>query len=196
MNESHPQAAINNTTSYYLSMFLSLCSVTVSYLGIVWQNRGLQFCGILLLAINVGIMIDNLIDIQKQEKRETTMPQVVVEKKEPQPVLVLVDRVEKVLRLGAGAYVNVNTTLSDRSILDIKSASGKLAVGIVLLTDKSIGISAVRGLHSLVTNTNMERGFLFTSGTFTEEAVKWAKGKPVFLIDGQSLEQMAKKYEA
>ena len=33
------------------------------------------------------------------------------------------------------------------------------------------------------------------SGTFTEEAVKWAKGKPVFLIDGQSLEQMAAKYE-
>ena len=82
-----------------------------------------------------------------------------------------------------------------RKRVAVKSASGNPAVGIVLHTEKSIGLSAVRGLHSLVINNKMERGFLFTSGTFTAEAIEWARGKPIFLVDGRALEQMAKKYE-
>jgi hypothetical protein len=186
----------NGAFIYYLSMFLSAASVVVAYLGVVWRDRVLQTFGTLLVAFDVGLLINELIELQKQEKLVVDEPPVTVTEQEPQLVLALADRVTRVLRLGAGAEVHVNTALNDRCILDVKSASGKNAVGIVLQTDKNIGISAVRGLHSLVINTKTERGFLFTSGTFTAEAVKWAKGKPLFLIDGRALDQMAAKYDA
>ena len=185
----------NGTVIYYLSMFLSVVSVVVSYLGIVWRDRVLQAFGILLVVFDVGLLVNELIELQKQAEPESEEQPVEVAEAEPQPVLALAERVAKVLRRSTEAEVHINTALNDRCILDVKAASGKNAVGIVLHTENSVGVAAVRGLHSLVLNTKTERGFLFTSGTFTADAVEWAKGKPLFLIDGRTLDQMVAKYE-
>lgn len=184
----------NNAIGYYASLFLSLCSIVVMFLGLLWENRGLQFSGILLLATDVGILVYYLSEMQEEAISAPAEAPIEVPAEKPLPVLTLANRVAEILERGAGAHVHVNTALNDRCILDVKSATGEPAVGIVLHTPNSVGVAAVRGLSSLVANTQARRGFLFTSGTFTADAVKWAKGKPVFLIDGRTLDQMAAKY--
>lgn len=185
----------NNPAVYYLSMFLSVASIVVSYLAIVWRDRVLQSFGVLLVAFDAGLLVNELIELRKQPEPGVAAPPAEPAKEAPQPVLALAERVAAVLRHSADAEVHINTALNDRCILDVRAASGKNAVGIVLHTENSVGVAVVRGLHSLVINTQTERGFLFTSGTFTPEAIAWARGKPLFLVDGRALEQMTKKYK-
>ena len=200
MNDHTPREENSNATGCYASLFLSLCSIAVTFLGLLWQNRGLQFSGILLLATDVGILVYYLSTMHRPaipatvKAKTETKAEVEAPEEESLPVLALANRVAEVLQRGAGARVHVNTALNDRCVLDIKSATDEPAVGIVLHTTDNVGVAAVRGLHSLVVNTKAERGLLFTSSTFTADAVKWAKGKSLFLIDGRTLDQMVAKY--
>jgi len=50
-----------------------------------------------------------------------------------------------------------------------------------------VGVSVVREHFGIVTAEGAAGGFVVTSGRFTEEAVEFAVGKPIVLIDGERL---------
>jgi restriction system protein len=50
-----------------------------------------------------------------------------------------------------------------------------------------VGVNAVRELHGVMEAKGAAGGFVVTSGVFTEEALAFARGKPVELMDGKAL---------
>lgn len=50
-----------------------------------------------------------------------------------------------------------------------------------------VGVNAVRELHGVIAAKGAAGGFVVTSGVFTEEALAFARGKPVELMDGKAL---------
>jgi restriction system protein len=51
----------------------------------------------------------------------------------------------------------------------------------------AIDESAIRDLYGVLYHLNADRAALITSGTFTNQAVQWAAGKPIDLITGERL---------
>jgi len=51
----------------------------------------------------------------------------------------------------------------------------------------SIGEPILRDLYGSMHHENAERGFLMTTGTFSQAASRWAEGKPITLYDGVGL---------
>jgi len=51
----------------------------------------------------------------------------------------------------------------------------------------SIGEPVLRDLYGSMHHENAERGFLMTTGTFTQAASRWAEGKPITLYDGANM---------
>jgi len=47
-----------------------------------------------------------------------------------------------------------------------------------------VGVKPVRELYGVMAAEGAQHGVLITSGIFTEEALQWAKGKPLDLVDG------------
>jgi hypothetical protein len=59
----------------------------------------------------------------------------------------------------------------------------------------NVGEPQVRDLYGVVNHTNASRGILITSSDFTEQAKRFAKGKPIELINGEVLKSLLIKYE-
>lgn len=50
-----------------------------------------------------------------------------------------------------------------------------------------MGVSVVREQFAIITAEGAAGGFVVTSGRFTHEAIEFAVGKPIVLIDGEQL---------
>ena len=55
---------------------------------------------------------------------------------------------------------------------------------------KSVGVSVVRELYGVIAGAGVSGGFVVTSGSFTEDAQAFVKGKRIALIDGVKLDKM------
>ncbi|MCP4624903.1 MAG: DUF2034 domain-containing protein [bacterium] len=55
---------------------------------------------------------------------------------------------------------------------------------------KSVGVKIVRELYGVMTAAKANHGILATFGNFTQEAISFAKGKPIQLITGNELAKM------
>lgn len=60
---------------------------------------------------------------------------------------------------------------------------------------KPIGEPPVRDLYGVVVSENANKSLLIAQSSFTTQAVEFANGKPLELIDGQKLQELFKKYE-
>jgi restriction system protein len=56
--------------------------------------------------------------------------------------------------------------------------------------ERQVGVDKVRELFGVVTAEGANRGFLITSGNFTNEAQSFKVGKPLILVDGPALAQL------
>ncbi len=108
------------------------------------------------------------------------------------PVTELADQVAQILRSKAWANVKIERSTPDQCILHIETANGQKHVAIVIRANQPVGVSTAQALYELVKQTNTQRGFLFTDGTFEAKAVNWAQGKPLDLIDGNSLNRLGR----
>lgn len=106
----------------------------------------------------------------------------------------LAGQVAQILRSKAQARVKIESGKSDHCILHIETANGQKYVAVVIQADRPVGISTVQALYELVKQTNTTRGFLFTDGIFEVEAANWAQGKPLDLIDGNSLNRLGRTH--
>ncbi len=52
---------------------------------------------------------------------------------------------------------------------------------------RKVGVNIVREQLGIMTADNATRGYVVTSGKFTTEAIAFAKGKPITLVDGANL---------
>ncbi len=55
----------------------------------------------------------------------------------------------------------------------------------------TVGEPVVRDLFGVMVHENADRGYLVTTGGISAQAHRWARGKPIELIDGQKLVQLA-----
>lgn len=55
---------------------------------------------------------------------------------------------------------------------------------------QKVGVSVVREMLGLITAENAHRGLVVTSGTFTEEALRFAQSQPIDLIGGGELYEL------
>lgn len=55
---------------------------------------------------------------------------------------------------------------------------------------RMVGVAIVRELYGVMTSEGASGGALVTSGSFSEDAIAFATGKPIQLIDGPKLEQL------
>lgn len=63
----------------------------------------------------------------------------------------------------------------DKSIIQCKRYKG------------SVGVGIIRDFYGTLINSGVTSGFLITSGNFTKEAERWARYKPIKLIDKRTL---------
>lgn len=184
-------------------MALVLCSVVLTFLSLLYQNTYVQFAGIVTLVAGVGIVVRQ----QGISRRQTqwlagATPQAVEERVLPSPeettlpALALAERLARILRRVEDARVNVEIARRDRCILEIYADTDKpSSVAIVECDANVVGVPDVRGLYSLRSNSGAEQGFFFTYGTFSPQALKWAQGKSLYLVDGNGLNRLIARYE-
>jgi restriction system protein len=55
---------------------------------------------------------------------------------------------------------------------------------------RKVGVSTIRELFGVVTAENATEGIVVCSGHFTSEAMEFAKGKPITLVDGAALSHL------
>jgi restriction system protein len=58
-----------------------------------------------------------------------------------------------------------------------------------------VGVKPVRELNGVRDGEGAQRGILITSGIFTNEALRWAEGKPLELIDGAQCAGMLRQFQ-
>lgn len=58
----------------------------------------------------------------------------------------------------------------------------------------SVGEPIIRDLYGVVTSERANKGILMTTGYFTRQAIAFAEGKPIELIDGAKLHELLKQY--
>ncbi len=185
-------------------MVLALCSVILTFLSLLFENTYVQFAGIVAMVAGVGIVVyeqsiykrqPQWLDMADRQPAESHMPQSTEEGMPP--ALALADCLARILRRVEGARVNVGIARRDRCILEIYSDTDKpSSIAIVACNAQAVGVPDVRGLYSLRSNSGAEHGFFFTYGTFTPQALKWAKGKSLYLVDGNGLNRLIARYEA
>lgn len=78
---------------------------------------------------------------------------------------------------------NNSPLLSGKYIIQCKRYSG------------SVGEPIIRDLYGVVTSERANKGILMTSGTFTRQAIDFAEGKPIELIDGIGLRKLMKEHD-
>jgi len=74
--------------------------------------------------------------------------------------------------------------------LMLYSGGGKTVVQCKRWRTAQIGVSLVRELHGVVVAEKAARGIFVTTGTFTPDAVAFARDKPLELVDGQALAKL------
>jgi len=52
---------------------------------------------------------------------------------------------------------------------------------------RQVGVKVVREMYGVMSHEHADRVVIVSSGTYTQEAIDFAKGKPILLIDGQDL---------
>jgi restriction system protein len=58
----------------------------------------------------------------------------------------------------------------------------------------NVGEPQVRDLYGVVNHTNASKGILITNSAFTQQARRFAEGKPIELIDGERLKDLLVRY--
>jgi restriction system protein len=58
-----------------------------------------------------------------------------------------------------------------------------------------VGVKPVRELFGVMTAEQAHRAVFITSGVYTNEALRFAEGKPVALVDGAQLAQMLRRFQ-
>lgn len=56
----------------------------------------------------------------------------------------------------------------------------------------TVGSATVRELYGVMIHTGAARAYLVTTGEISEDACRWAEGKPLILIDGAELERLSR----
>jgi len=59
----------------------------------------------------------------------------------------------------------------------------------------SVGEPILRDLYGTMLHEDATRAYLFTTGTFTRQAVLWSEGKPIILYDGEALVNLIRRTE-
>lgn len=59
-----------------------------------------------------------------------------------------------------------------------------------------VGVSLVRELFGVMTAEKADRAIFITSGVYTDEALRFAKGKPLELVDGAQLAEMLRVFQS
>jgi restriction system protein len=71
--------------------------------------------------------------------------------------------------------------------LVLHRGGGKTVVQCKRWKSRQVGVTSIREFFGVTVAENAERGIFVTSGTFTPDAVEFARGKPLELIDGARL---------
>ncbi|MDX1953049.1 MAG: restriction endonuclease [Verrucomicrobiota bacterium] len=59
-----------------------------------------------------------------------------------------------------------------------------------------VGVKPIREFFGVMTSEGVDRGVFVSSGIYTNEALRFAEGKALELIDGAQFAEMAKAYQA
>lgn len=59
-----------------------------------------------------------------------------------------------------------------------------------------VGVKPVRELFGVMTAEKADRAMFITSGVYTDEALRFAKGKPLELVDGAQLAEMLRRFQS
>lgn len=103
-----------------------------------------------------------------------------------------VDLLNQILELlhAAGAEVTVEAQQSGRAILQITTKEGLTYTAIVHDSIKPIDVVDIRSLQALVASSGSERGYLFSSGPFTQQAYAWADARKIRLVMADELDEI------
>jgi len=71
--------------------------------------------------------------------------------------------------------------------LDVYFGSNRYFVQCKQWKARQVGVSVVRELFGVVAAEGAAGGFVVTSGSFTQDAIAFAKGRPLILVDAQQL---------
>ena len=101
--------------------------------------------------------------------------------------------------LEAMRYTVTQTSPSSDGGIDLEvKDSAPIRGGDVIIQCKDwttpVGVSVVRDLYGLVVAEGKNKGIVITSGTFTRESSQFTVGKPLELIDGDTLRQLESEY--
>ncbi len=83
--------------------------------------------------------------------------------------------------------VNVTQIGADGGI-DLKVTDSKnkvVAIGQCKAWNSSVGVSLIRELYGVMASEQVENGYFFTTSFFSQEAIQFAHGKKLKLIDGK-----------
>ena len=96
-----------------------------------------------------------------------------------------------------GYDVKVRGRSGDSGVdLDIRSADGRKAVAQCKRYNKTVGSEIVRELFGTMIHERASHAFLITTASISKAAREWARGKPITLIDGATLEEIAASIES
>jgi HJR/Mrr/RecB family endonuclease len=144
---------------------------------ILFISAGFLLIGIVLIKrrrqegiINVGqILINSVEDFYNLDSADFEM--VIAQ--------ILRERGNQVRLMGGqgdhGVDLMVRTKRGENLIVQCKNWKG------------TVGEPAVRDLYGVLHHLNADRAVFISSGGFTDQAVKWAEGKPINLITGEKL---------
>ncbi len=97
-----------------------------------------------------------------------------------------------------GAEVKVTQASRDGGVDAVIFDSDPITGGKIILQAKrytnTVGVSAVRDLYGTVVNEGANKGILITTSNYGPDAYKFAKGKPITLLDGSNLLHMMEKH--
>jgi restriction system protein len=74
--------------------------------------------------------------------------------------------------------------------LELEEEGGRTLVQCKQWNRQTVGVSVVRELYGVMIAENAKAAIIVTSGVFSEEAVAFAKGKPIELVNGRALEKL------
>lgn len=82
--------------------------------------------------------------------------------------------------------VNVTQIGADGGIdLTVTDSKGKLlAIGQCKAWSKIVGVSLIRELYGIMASEKVEQGYFFTTSSFSHDAIEFAKGKKIKLVNG------------
>lgn len=97
-----------------------------------------------------------------------------------------------------GYDIQYTKTTGDGGIDIRASLKSSLSKGIIIIQCKrysgNVGEPIIRDLYGVVMGERADNGILMTSGNFTESAYRFAKGKQITLVDGNTLVQLLEQY--